>query len=212
MKTNLFLAATCLLLSLSITAQDKPPVNVELQKQLLEMGKEDQKHRTEMVELMEKVNGPEKDKWMPRYMKIIEEQSAIDTKLMQQLEAIVAQHGWPTISLVGPEASGNAFLVLQHADLSFQKKYFPLLKEAVAKNDVKKSNVALLEDRILMREGKKQIYGSQLRMNTQTQKLELYPIEDEANVDQRRASMGLEPLKDYMKRFKLEYEPPKKQE
>lgn len=210
MKLNLFMTSICLLLSLSAVAQTKPAVNTELQKQLIEMGKEDQKHRTELMELLEKVNGPDKDKLMPRYMQLVDAQDAIDKKLLQQLESIIAQHGWPTISLVGKEASGVAFLIIQHADLEYQKKYLPLLKEAADKNEARKLEVAMLEDRILMREGKKQIYGSQLRSNPDTGKLELYPIEDEENVDKRRASVGLMPMKDYMKHFNLEYVPPKK--
>jgi hypothetical protein len=53
-------------------------------------------------------------------------------------------------------------------------------------------------------EGKKQIYGSQLQTNAQGQ-LEFYPIEDEANMDKRRQSVGLEPLAEYAKHFGLEY-------
>ena len=40
--------------------------------------------------------------------------------------------------------------------------------------------------------------------------MELWPIEDEENVDARRASVGLEPLAEYLKRFGLEYKPLKK--
>ncbi len=210
MNTKLWAAGISLLLSLATFTQTKPAINTELQKQLIEMGKEDQKHRTELMEMMEKVNGPDKDKLMPRYMQLVEAQNALDNKLLQQLEIIIAQHGWPTISLVGKEASGNAFLIIQHADLPSQKKYIPLLKEAADKNEARKSEVAMLEDRILMREGKKQIYGSQLRSNPNTGKMELYPIEDEANVDMRRARVGLMPMKEYMNHFKLEYVPPKK--
>jgi hypothetical protein len=212
MKRYSILAGIGLLLSWSALAQTKPEVNTALQQQLIEMGKEDQKHRQELSELMNRLDGPDKDKVMPRYIQLVEEQSALDDKLLRQLEAIIAKHGWPTISLVGKEASGVAFLIIQHADLEYQKKYFPLLKEAADKNEARKSDVAMLEDRILMREGKKQIYGSQLRMNEQTQKLELYPIEDEENVDKRRARVGLMPMKEYMKHFNLEYVPPKKPE
>jgi len=68
-----------------------------------------------------------------------------------------------------------------------------------------------LEDRILTREGKKQVYGTQLRLNQTTQRMELYPIEDEENVDSRRAVVGLEPLALYLKRgFGIDYAPPKK--
>lgn len=212
MKFYSFVAGICLLLNLAAFAQTKPAVNTALQKQLIEMGKEDQKHRAELMALIEKVNDPDKEKLMPRYMQLVEAQDAIDKRLLQQLAAIIAQHGWPTIGLVGKEASQAAFLIIQHADLAEQKKYFPLLKEAADKNEARKSEVAMLEDRILMREGKKQIYGSQLRTNDATGKLELYPIEDEANVDKRRASVGLMPMKEYLKHFNLEYVPPKKPE
>jgi hypothetical protein len=210
MKRNSFVAILCLLLSFSGLAQTKPKLNEELQKQLIEMGKEDQKYRAEMEELSDKINGPDKDKWMPQWIKIVEAQNALDKKLLTQLEAIIAQHDWPTISLVGKEASGVAFLIIQHADLEYQKKYFPLLKEAADKNEARKLEVAMLEDRIRMREGKPQLYGSQLRTNEQTGKLELYPIEDEESVDKRRVAVGLMPLKEYLKHFKLEYVPPKK--
>jgi hypothetical protein len=37
--------------------------------------------------------------------------------------------------------------------------------------------------------------------------MEFFPIADEAHVDERRASMGLEPLADYAKNFGLDYQP-----
>ena len=212
MRKTLFLLEFCLFLWLPIGAQSTQKVNTTLRKQLIEMGKEDQKYRVEIGDLIGKINGAEKDKLMPRWMKLVEEQNALDKKLLHQLESIIAKHGWPTISMVGAEASGVAFLIIQHADLEYQKKYFPLLKEAADKNEAQKSEVAMLEDRILMREGKNQIYGSQLRSNPDTGKLELHPIEDEENVDKRRAAVGLMPMKEYMKHFNLEYVPPQKKE
>ena len=41
--------------------------------------------------------------------------------------------------------------------------------------------------------------------------MELYPIEDEENVDARRATVGLGPLAPYLKKaFDIDYVPPKK--
>lgn len=40
-------------------------------------------------------------------------------------------------------------------------------------------------------------------------KLVLHPIEDERNVDARRASVGLPPLALYLKEFGIDYTPPK---
>ena len=62
-----------------------------------------------------------------------------------------------------------------------------------------------------MREGKKQIYGTQLTWNEKSRRFELYPIEDEEHVDLLRASIGLQPIAEYLKTFGLEYVPPRKQ-
>ena len=63
-----------------------------------------------------------------------------------------------------------------------------------------------------MREGKKQIYGTQLTWNEKTGRYELYPIEDEEHVDLLRASVGLQPIAEYLKDFGLRYIPPGKKE
>ena len=64
-------------------------------------------------------------------------------------------------------------------------------------------SLALLEDRILMRTGKKQKYGSQVTCPNGV--CDVYPIEDPDNVNKRRASVGLEPIEDYLMRFGIEY-------
>jgi hypothetical protein len=56
--------------------------------------------------------------------------------------------------------------------------------------------IALLTDRVLLRQGQSQRYGSQLRMGESG--LEPLPIKDETNVDARRAQMGMMPLADYI--------------
>ena len=61
---------------------------------------------------------------------------------------------------------------------------------------------------IRIKKGKKQLYGSQLR-RTKQGKMELYPIEDEPNVNKRRAAMGLGLLEDYVRGWGLTYTLPK---
>ena len=112
--------------------------------------------------------------------------------------------------MVGKKANNAAFLILQHADTKLQKKYFPLLKEAAAKKEANPADAAMMEDRILMADGKKQIYGTQLTINDQTKKWTVYQIEDEQNVDARRASVGLPPMAEYLKLFEENFGAPKK--
>jgi hypothetical protein len=183
-------------------------VNQSLRSELLKMQNDDQKYRGEAHKIREmSLTADEKQK---RVSALMEKQERLDKRNIKRLVQIIDKYGWPGRSLVGREASLTAFLIIQHADLEDQKKYFPMLKEAVRRGEANQDYAALLEDRILMREGKKQIYGSQLHFNEVTKQLELWAIEDEENVDARRASIGLEPLAEYVKRFGLEYKPLKK--
>lgn len=183
--------------------QSKKPAPAEvkdLRTELEKMMKEDQRFRTRVTEAEEKYGQNSKE-----LAALWKEQTELDNRLLKRLEEIIRQYGWPGRSLVGADASLAAFLIIQHADYKYQKKYFPLIQEAMKKGEIQPGNVALLEDRILMREGKKQIYGSQLKRNDKTGKYEMWPVEDEENLDKRRASVGLEPIAEYLKRFGLVY-------
>lgn len=123
-------------------------------------------------------------------------QNAIDAANMKRLVEIVDAFGWPGVRFAGA-ASGTAFLVLQHADHASQRKYLPLLREAVRRHDAIGSDLAMLEDRVRVADGKPQLYGTQLATNP----LRFAPIEDEARVDERRSSVGLPPLAEYAKKM-----------
>lgn len=182
-----------------------------VRRELVKMGEDDQKHRQEMMVLMDRLAVSDSEKVAKKWRQAVERQNALDSKNRQRLDEIAKEFGWPKRSVFGEEASGVAFLIVQHAELDYQKKYLPLIKEAVARKEARQSDLALLEDRILTREGKNQIYGTQLRLNQTTQRMELYPIEDEENVDARRVAVGLEPLAQYLKRaFGIDYVQPKK--
>ncbi len=127
-----------------------------------------------------------------------------------KVKSIIEKHGWVGPDEVGQQGASTIFLVIQHSDSLTQATYLPLMREAVEKGKASASNLALLEDRVLTSQGKKQLYGSQLRRNQTTGKLEFFPIEDEPNVNARRAKMGLGRLEDYAKFFGLEYTVPKK--
>ena len=215
MTHKIILSMAPMLLSLAPAhfTQDLRPTSSSdaVRRELVRMGEDDQKHRQEMMVLMDRVAGSDSEKMAKKWKQAVERQNDLDGKNRQRLDEIVKQHGWPKTSVFGEEASGVAFLIVQHAELDYQKKYLPMIKEAAAQKEARRSDLAMLEDRILTREGKKQVYGTQLRLNQTTQRMELYPIEDEVNVDSRRAAVGLEPLAEYLKRaFGIDYAPPKK--
>ena len=120
------------------------------------------------------------------------------------LSRVVETHGWPTARVFGKKAALAAFLVLQHAPLTVQERFLPLFQAAAERGEVPKSRLAFLLDRIQLCRNEPQVYGTQLRPNQETGRLELYPLLDPVNVDSRRAEMGLEPLEMYLARFELE--------
>lgn len=141
-------------------------------------------------------------------------QSLLPTMMIQdsinlvKVKNIIDTYGWLGPDEVGKQGAKTIFLVIQHADSLTQVTYFPLMQEAVKKGKAQPQDLALLEDRILTDQGKEQIYGSQVRTN-EAGKFEFFPIKDEANVNKRRAAVGLQPLEEYAKHFGIIYVLPK---
>lgn len=111
---------------------------------------------------------------------------------------------WPGAKLLGASADQTLWLCLQHADQKPEVSalYLPMLKEAVDDKRTDPMYYAYLVDRIRMHDCKEQIYGTQtyrVREEDGNTFFFIIPIEDVVHVDQRRASMGLEPLSEYAK-------------
>ncbi|HVR28459.1 MAG TPA: DUF6624 domain-containing protein, partial [Thermoanaerobaculia bacterium] len=152
----------------------------ELRTELIAMAEEDLRVRSEL-----EAEGSLQEGYAPR-MEEVHRRNA------ERLEQIVTAHGWPGRSLVGDVASRAAWLVLQHAigDPSLQRRGLEWLRGAAERGDVPEIEVAMLEDRIRVFEGRPQRFGTQLDLDS-SGKLQPHPIEDEAGVDQRRARLGL---------------------
>lgn len=180
--------------------------NKPLKEQLERLYDTDQQYRKKIGQVQQE-HGVDSE----QFIELISLMNATDKENLRQVQAIIAQHGWPGKTMVGEKASRAAWIVIQHVpedEKGIMEKYLPMMREAAAKGELSKSNLALTEDRVRMYNSQPQIYGSQLRSNPETNQPEFYQIEDEANVDKRRAEVGLEPLKEYAKRFGLEYTPP----
>lgn len=111
---------------------------------------------------------------------------------------IIDTYGWLSSDEVSNYGNLALFLVIQHADLKTQENYLPILKDAVERDLVDAGNLAYLEDRIAIGNGKKQIYGTQLELDSVTGKYKILPIEDSINLDKRRKEVGLPSLKKYL--------------
>ncbi|WP_205791658.1 DUF6624 domain-containing protein [Microbacterium sulfonylureivorans] len=115
-----------------------------------------------------------------------------------RLAEILAEHGWPSYSLVGEEAEDAAWAIAQHSDqdLALQQVALDYLTAAVAADDASPGNLAYLTDRVAVNAGEPQTYGTQIACGDDGP-APVTPIADEESVDERRADAGLPPLADY---------------
>lgn len=138
-----------------------------------------------------------------------EEQAGVVERLDREHTArfreLVDRHGWPSRSTVGEAGSQAAWLLVQHADHDpeFQRRCLELLRAAAERGEADPRHVAFLTDRVLIHEGKLQRFGTQLRM--EEGRLAPIPLEDPREVDERRRSMGLDPLEDYLRETERSY-------
>ncbi len=134
---------------------------------------------------------------LPEWPEEPEEDKNLDERNTTRMKEIVEQIGWPTISKVGKKASGDAWLLVQHADkdIEFQRYCLELMKIEQA-GEVALRDIAYLEDRVRINSGQPQLYGTQFRWTEDNKPIQ--DIEDRENVDQRRAKMGLRTLAEGM--------------
>jgi hypothetical protein len=164
---------------------------------------EDQKYRLALDDID---NDPMKSNEQRNKEKdeLVEKQMKADGINLRKVRAILDKYGWLGPDEIGREGNMTLFFVIQHSYYTVQEKYLPMLREAVKNKKAEPADLALLEDRVLLGRGKKQIYGSQLTTDA-TGKSRFSPIEDEANVNKRRAEVGLEPIEEYAKHFGITY-------
>jgi hypothetical protein len=165
---------------------------------------EDQTDRNNLDIIKEKYGWQSKQ--MDSLWKKISHQDSIN---LARIKYIITTNGWLGPAKVGERGASAIFLVIQHADSLTQVTYLPIIRKAVKKGDARAQDLALLEDRVLTKQGKKQMYGSQVKIDS-AGKYIFFPIKDEANVNKRRLTVGLGPLEDYAKYFGIEYVLPSK--
>jgi hypothetical protein len=119
-----------------------------------------------------------------------------------RLEQLLADGGWPTPARVGEVAARGAWLVAQHADtqLSVQRLALRLLGEAAARGEAPAQQLAMLTDRVAVTEGRHQTYGTQVADVVDGRPV-LWPVTDPDRLDERRATVGLEPLATHLARY-----------
>jgi hypothetical protein len=130
--------------------------------------------------------------------------AATDAQLTAELKQIVDQKGWPTISMVGIEASNAAMLVLTHTpDHAWQLQLLPTLEQLADAGKIDPSGLALVVDKELVSQGQLQRYGSQFKAVNGG--MAMYGVEDPDQLDKRRAQALLSPMKEYRELLEQTY-------
>ena len=118
---------------------------------------------------------------------------SIDSLNQVEIRQILKEHGFPKKTEVGTSACKAAWIIIQHAPLDVQKEYLPMLERAATEGNIQAALVAALHDRIDVREGRPQKYGTQRNHNG------ICPLLNKKMVNQWRKEVGLPPLDEYSK-------------
>lgn len=127
-----------------------------------------------------------------------------DTRFCEILKA----SGWPTISLVGEKGASAAFYLLRSSvSLEFQAVLLPVVTAAVKKGELEKDGeYASFLDRLRVRAGRKQLFGTQTVRRGDF--LVLLPLQSERLVDAWRREYNMPPLAQYIKGMELNFRTP----
>ena len=200
MKTQL--VSLLILLTLNCSAQKT--INIDLKQQLNTILKTDQGIR-EFLDTEVKQARKDTLALLLNYPRAVLDKSSsiiigkIDSLNLHKVEQIIAKYGYPGKTIVGEPENTAVFYVIQHSP-KIIPKYYPLIEKAGKSGELPFKYAAMMLDRKLMGEGKEQVYGTQLSMQTikdpKTGKKEPFeyvvPIKDPKNVNKRRRKAGFD--------------------
>jgi len=177
-------------------------VNLELMEEFETIRFEDQRYRREMNDVEKKYG------WKsPQMDSLWTLQNRADSLNTSRIIELMDKMGYPGKSVVGDGHASTAFLVIQHADLEIQEKYLPMISAAADKEEVPWRSVALLVDRVEMRNERPQIYGSQVSRHPKTNEFYFSEIQNPIQIDSIRATVGLGAIQGYADNWEFKWDP-----
>ncbi|WP_417486429.1 DUF6624 domain-containing protein [Maricaulis sp.] len=124
--------------------------------------------------------------------------NAVDADNTAWAISLLDEYDFTALVREQPALAADIAALIQHGDISAQRRLLDLVEPFALAGGFNGMRYALLYDRVAVAEDRPQRYGSQFRCENGEQ---VYPpIEDPDTVDERRASLGLEPLAAYQAR------------
>lgn len=123
-----------------------------------------------------------------------------DIAASEYLAELLTRYDWIDRTTFGEKASRWAFLIAQHSDRDIPLQVLALerMEPYVQAGEVRRPDYAYLTDRVAIGQGHPQVYGSQTTGECKDGLLISEQIENPETVDERRATMELEPLNEYL--------------
>ncbi|KAA3625844.1 MAG: hypothetical protein DWQ02_20965 [Bacteroidetes bacterium] len=138
------------------------------------------------------------------YQKIYKENHAVN---IQKIRNLLDTHGWPDTTINDTQGNHTICNVLQHSEQETREHYIPLMKQAVLDQKLEARFLVRAQDRLATDKGELQIYGGQMKYYPETKSFNVWPVYDPANIDKRRAEIGLGPIAEFLKnRFDFEWD------
>lgn len=180
--------------------ENKEIEDKDLSVKLWRLGIEDQRFRTYRKNYKKKLPG----NFTPETALLMRSEKR---KAKMRAEYVLAllknRQCWFLFSEVGMRASLSALYIIQHSQGTKYLKYaLPFLKKAVEKEPQLGKAYALMSDRYLIRQGKKQLYGTHWYRNAKG--TYLYAVEDIQRINERRALMGLNNIENELQKYKIQ--------
>lgn len=179
-----------------INSLDKPQnfkLNKSLQRELLDMQEERQKLDRKILDDLAKSR------------KLIPAAYELGEKQLLRVCEIIKQNGWLTTGQVGEEGvAAMLFLIKSNKAVELQKQIFPVIVAAAKKSLIGNGQVAALIDLIRVSQRAPQIFGTQSYVRNNL--FYLYPLQNEARVDEWRKLYDLPPLAAEIRAIQSEYQ------
>jgi hypothetical protein len=148
----------------------------------------DQKFR---IQLRDERNGeiPDQDNLKELFGKM-EDADLINYTLIKRINEKI---GWPSKTVYSDSAVEASFFITLHYKGHDLDYLTPLIEESFSKNQIKKDHYAILTDRVLLRKGNSQKFGTHCRM-TGEGTVDFISLPDTSGINQSRREIGLKEL------------------
>lgn len=116
------------------------------------------------------------------------------------LRNMIRNNGLPGYRQVGKESSDKFMTMVNHSfsDIAFQQKVAGLGKKQVKDKNISAPDLAMMIDKMRIKSGKKQIYGTQCSYTSSGEAVAV-ELQRPLTVNRRRKKMGLSSLDGYLK-------------